>query len=497
MVNTTRVATLYVNPVSGNDAHSGSQLNPYKSLSCALRETTIPTIIHLAPGTYSTATGEEFPIVIPAGVMVVGNEVAKGKGIVISGSGEYQSPSFGVQNVTFLLLNDTQLRGLTVTNPTSKGTGVWIESTSATLSNNTLINCGREGVFVCGIAKPSILDNLLVRNGASGLVIAGNSKGELLRNVVHKNTLGIAISDFAAPMIANNKLLENRIAIAISRDAQPFLRNNFVTKSTQCGLLINGNATADLGSIQDPAGNIFSENEILDIENATKRKIISVGNQLNATQVKGWVECIASKTDVYREISAGTHFSDVAGHWAEPFIQALAMMKLTSGFADSTYKPNTPVSRAQYTALVANTFNPTPKRRLPNFTDVPKDFWAYNSIRIAASGGFVSGFRDGTFRPSLNVLRLQVIVSLVNGLALPPTGNTSILLNYTDSNTIPKSARTAVTTAIQHRIVVNYPDPKQIQPSRQVTRGEVAAMVYQALVAIGRTPLINSPYVVF
>ena len=51
-------------------------------------------------------------------------------------------------------------------------------------------------------------------------------------------------------------------------------------------------------------------------------------------------------------------------------------------------------------------------------------------------------------------------------------------------------------TATQQKIVVNYPDPKQLAPTREATRAEVAAMVYQALVAINRTTNINSPYIV-
>jgi S-layer homology domain len=146
-------------------------------------------------------------------------------------------------------------------------------------------------------------------------------------------------------------------------------------------------------------------------------------------------------------------------------------------------------------ALIANAFNPTPKRSNIEFIDVKNDFWAYKSIQQAASAGFVGGFNDRTFRPEQNVQRLQVIVSLVNGLALPAAHNSAINC-YSDRNTIPDYARTAVATATAQNIVVNYPDPKLVESSRSATRGEVAAMVYQALVAIKRTSAINSQYVV-
>lgn len=228
----TLVATIYVNPVTGNDANAGSRLAPLKTIARAVQavKSKSPAMIRLAPGSYSAASGENFPLIIPQGIILVGNESNQGQGIVISGSGDYNSPSFGLQNITLLLLNDASLLGVTVINSTPKGTGVWIESTNPTLANNTFTSCGREGLFISGNAKPAITDNIFIQNNAGGVVIARNSKGELLRNTFQKNSLGLAISDAAAPLIANNQLIDNQIAIALSRDARPVLRSNAIEK---------------------------------------------------------------------------------------------------------------------------------------------------------------------------------------------------------------------------------------------------------------------------
>lgn len=177
-------------------------------------------------------------------------------------------------------------------------------------------------------------------------------------------------------------------------------------------------------------------------------------------------------------------------------------MNLTRGFADGTYQPDKPMNRAQYAALITVAFNPEPKRKVVDFTDVPKPFWAYSAIQIAAQGGFVSGFRHPsqgndhfTFRPQDAVQRLQVIVSLANGLGLP-SAHPDVLLRYIDHNQIPEYAQTAVATATVQKIAVNFPAPKSLQPNQVATRAEVAAMVYQALVAIGRSQPINSCYII-
>ncbi|NWF59286.1 MAG: S-layer homology domain-containing protein [Fischerella sp.] len=495
MVNSTLVATLYVNPVTGNDANAGSRLVPYKTLTRALQASKTGMIIQLAPGTYSTTNGEIFPLVIPAGVMVVGNEATKGQGIIISGSGEYQSESFGVQNITLLLLDDASLMGVTVTNAITKGTGVWIESTVPTLANNTLIKCGREAVFVSGTGKPAILDNVFVENGASGLVMARHSKGEVLRNVVQKNAIGIAISDFAAPLLANNKLSENRTAIALSRDARPVLRQNIIEKNSQGGLLVNGNATPDLGSTQDPAGNIFRSNSSFDVHNATSKKLVSAGNLLNPVGIKGLVELGATTEDTSKKVTISTSFSDMTGHWAAAFVEALLSKGLISGFGDGTFQPEAPIARAQYAAIVAKSFDLPQKNQVNNFTDVKSDFWAATAIERAASMDFISGFPDGTFRPGQNLTKIQAIVSLINGLQLSG-GNPNVLTVYRDRAQIPSYANDAVAVATQKLLVVNYPQTELLEPLRDITRAEVAALIYQALVTIGKQKPIISPYIV-
>lgn len=492
MVNSTLVATLYVNPVVGNDANTGSRLNPYKTLTRALRGTTTAKIIQLAPGTYSTASGEVFPLVIPARVIVLGNQATLGQGMVISGSGEYQSPGFGVQNITFLLLGDAQLMGVTVTNATAKGTGVWIESSVPTLANNTFLNCGREGVFVTGTAKPAILNNAFVQNAAGGLVMARHSKGEVLRNVLQKNALGIAISDFAAPMVANNNLSENRTAIALSRDARPVLRNNLIEKNTQGGLLINGNAVPDFGSTQESAGNIFRDNQQFDVQNLTSNQVVSAGNYLISTHVKGLVEFIAVE-DTPSLISSS--FSDMAGHWATPFVDTLVSQGLIVGLGDGTFAPLAPMTRAQYAAVVAKVFQLPAGNQIHKFTDVKPDFWAASAIDCAASMNFLKGFPDRTFRGAENLTKVQAIVSMVNGLKLRG-GNPNVLSVYRDRDQIPRYAINAVAIATQKLLVVNYPITEQLEPLRDITRAEVAALIYQALVASGKEKAIVCPYIV-
>lgn len=493
----TLVATIYVNPVTGNDANAGSRLAPLKTIARAVQavKSKSPAMIRLASGSYSAASGENFPLIIPQGIILVGNESNQGQGIVISGSGDYNSPSFGLQNITLLLLNDASLLGVTVINSTPKGTGVWIESTNPTLANNTFTSCGREGLFISGNAKPAITDNIFIQNNAGGVVIARNSKGELLRNTFQKNSLGLAISDAAAPLIANNQLIDNQIAIALSRDARPVLRSNAIEKNSQGGLFINGNSIPDLGNSQNAAGNVFRDNGEFDIHNVTANKLSSAGNFLNPSRIKGLIELLATVDDNTNKVQESSIFPDIGGHWAAEFIETLVKKGWMSGFPDGTFAPNSPINRAQYAAVVAKAFQVQTKNQIPNFSDIKRDFWAAPAIAAAASMGFINGFPDGTFRPNLNITKIQAISAIVTGLKLNGS-NPNIISIYRDRVSIPSYATNAVAVATQNLLIVNYPQPEQLEPLRDITRAEVAALIYQGLLTQGILKPIISPYIV-
>ncbi|HBK96705.1 MAG TPA: hypothetical protein DD001_04935 [Microcoleaceae bacterium UBA10368] len=140
----------------------------------------------------------------------------------------------------------------------------------------------------------------------------------------------------------------------------------------------------------------------------------------------------------------------------------------------------------QYAALLAQTFELAPRRQATIFSDVVADFWAFGAIETANRDGFLFGYPDRTFRPHQNLTIVQVIVSLVNGLQFVG-GNPNSLSVYSDRSLIPSYATD---------LVVNYPWGDRLSPARDITEGEICALIYQTLVATNRAPAINSPYIV-
>lgn len=185
--------------------------------------------------------------------------------------------------------------------------------------------------------------------------------------------------------------------------------------------------------------------------------------------------------------SAPNPYSDVAGYWGEPYVRVLAQRKAIGGFPNGTFKPNDPITRAQFAAIVVHALNLPSSTGGHNFNDVSPNSWAAQPIAAAADAGLITGFPDGSFRPNDQITRAQALVILAKAINSGDSGaGSQVLSGYSDASTIPAWAIPAVTKAANSRIIVNFPDSSLIRPNDQATRGEVAALTYQTLARLGQ-----------
>ncbi len=190
-------------------------------------------------------------------------------------------------------------------------------------------------------------------------------------------------------------------------------------------------------------------------------------------------------------------FYDVSSnYWAAPFIKELAQRGVIAGFPDGSFRPDALVTRSQYAAMVRKAFNKARERQGINFVDVSSNYWAYSAIQEAYTTGFLSGYPGRVFRPTQNIPREQVLVSLSNGLDYVANNPQSTLGYYNDAYNISSYARSPIAAATEKKLVVNYPNTKFLNPKTTATRADVAAYIYQALVSTNQATAINSPYIV-
>jgi S-layer homology domain len=189
--------------------------------------------------------------------------------------------------------------------------------------------------------------------------------------------------------------------------------------------------------------------------------------------------------------------SDVAGNWAEPFIRALVDKGIIAGYPDGTFKPDQPVTRAEFAALLNKAFDLQPVRAGRKFKDVPAKYWAAGVIQKAYQSGFLAGYPNGTFAPKQNIIRIQSLVSLVNGSKLEPSGNLDLNGVFGDAAQVPSYGQNALLAATQRCVAVSVEyDSSRLPggnfgPNTVATRADVAAYIHQVLVGAGRLTALD------
>ncbi len=194
-------------------------------------------------------------------------------------------------------------------------------------------------------------------------------------------------------------------------------------------------------------------------------------------------------------------FADTLNHWAFPFIQALRDRRIVNGFPDGTFRPDRPMTRAEYAVILQAALQQPKRRSYTPFIDVGPNFWATPAIIWSYETNFISGFPGNQFRPQANITRIQIIVSLVSGLRVHTLVNQTQRIApleqiYQDAATVPQYGRDALHLATRGKLVVNYPEWQKFHPNQEATRAEVAAFFYQCLVLLGKAQKIPSDYIV-
>ena len=280
---------LFVNPSVGDEKiGNGSVGAPFKTITQALQVAQPNTVIVLSTGTYSTSSGETFPLRLKQGVSIQGDPRTRGSNIVIQGGGTFLSPTFARQNITILGANQASLTGVSVTNPNPRGYGLWIESSSPVVIDNTFNGNSHDGISIAGNSAPTIRSNYFYQNGANGMTIYGTSRPEIRENVFEKTGFGINIAQKAAPILVGNRITQNRAGIITQAQARPVLRGNVIEGNTEDGVVAIANSQPDLGTKTEPGGNVFRQNGRYDINSSASSQVIpAFGNTIALARTSG------------------------------------------------------------------------------------------------------------------------------------------------------------------------------------------------------------------
>lgn len=182
---------------------------------------------------------------------------------------------------------------------------------------------------------------------------------------------------------------------------------------------------------------------------------------------------------------------DISGHWAETQIKEWANIGYISGYPDGTFLPDNSITRAEFLTLVNKIFKFENKTNI-NFIDVRPDYWAYSEIQKGISAGYVSGDKNGTFRPDDFITRQEAAV-IINKL-LDNTEITENKPNFKDAYDIDEWAKNSVDIVYEHGILSGFPNGTY-RPKKYMTRAEAVSALKRLTELKGTDDIGKNEYI--
>lgn len=172
-------------------------------------------------------------------------------------------------------------------------------------------------------------------------------------------------------------------------------------------------------------------------------------------------------------------FTDITGHWAADNILFAASRGLLSGTSDTTFSPDTGMTRGMFVTTLGRLAGINPDSyQTGKFTDVKADAYYAPYVNWAAQTGIVEGVTATTFAPDTNINREQMAVIMKNyaaklGYDLPQTLKA---VTFADNTQISSWAKDAVKSMQQAGILTGKNENK-FDPKGTATRAEVATVL--------------------
>ena len=172
-------------------------------------------------------------------------------------------------------------------------------------------------------------------------------------------------------------------------------------------------------------------------------------------------------------------FTDIHNHWAADNILFAASRGLLSGTSDTTFSPNTGMTRGMFVTALGRLAGINPDSyKTGKFTDVKADAYYAPYVNWAAQNGIVEGVTATTFAPDTNINREQMAVIMANyakklGYDLPKPLQA---VTFADNAQISSWAKNAVRT-MQQAGILSGKNGNKFDPKGTATRAEVATVL--------------------
>lgn len=175
-------------------------------------------------------------------------------------------------------------------------------------------------------------------------------------------------------------------------------------------------------------------------------------------------------------------------HWAYQSIKFLTEVGVVVGYPDGTYKPDIPVTRAEFASMAIKALGQEDANVTQDihFSDIQPDFWAYNIIKKAVYFDLIPDAKDTDFRPYDSVTRAEAITIAVNALTTSQISEQRaqdiIAKSYEDYTQMPAWFLISAAKAQLLDLVIVMPGNEgKLESDRPANRAEIAALLYKMM----------------
>lgn len=179
------------------------------------------------------------------------------------------------------------------------------------------------------------------------------------------------------------------------------------------------------------------------------------------------------------EVKSGSFRDVTSTHWAFDSVERAAELGLVTGYSDGTFRPDTPVTRAQFVLMLWRMCGKPAAAKAASFADASAD-WYQDALSWAVEKGYVNGLSDTRFGPDAPITRQQAMAILFrlnggqSGTELTLTGIYE--QTFADSTTIASWAKDATWWAVYHELVSGV-GGSRIAPEANASRAQIAAIL--------------------
>ena len=125
-----------------------------------------------------------------------------------------------------------------------------------------------------------------------------------------------------------------------------------------------------------------------------------------------------------RNWSSENNFSDVsADKWYNNAVSTLCHMGVLGGYSDGTFRPNAPITRAEFAKIAVSFSQANGSAVYSYFTDVKTTDWFAPYVTAAKDSGLIEGYSDGSFKPENRITRAEACTIVNRVLGRKPSKN--------------------------------------------------------------------------